>query len=254
MPGFSGQGIVEIAPRLVSGLPGVFRDIGNSSVFEIALTSDIVERAESRTGFRLPNRRLTKSQGGTLHIVGDEFNRPNFAQNVLGTATDVAAAAPVAGYVLPDQLKVGDIVSVPAKNIGTVTVKDSTGSPKTLVKDTNYSIDPLSGEIKILDITTGGAFTQPFKVDYTPGAVSVVGAFKLASAEYYVRLKVVNTDDNNKPGVCDVFRVRFDPTKALALINNDYLDWDLNGTILADLNRLSTSPEGQFFSYTEAGS
>lgn len=252
MPGFSGQGIVEIAPRLTNGRPGIFRDFGNASVFKITQSVDNVERNESRTGSRLPLRRLTRSQGGTIQLVGDEFNKENFALATLGISAAVAAGAAVTDYVLPSPLAVGDIVALGGKNVTAVAIKDSTGSPKTLPFPGGYELDALAGSIKILNITTGGAYVQPFKADFTPGAVNVIGAFKAANAEFFLRLKGINTDNANARGICDVFRVRFNPTKALDLINNDFMDWDLDGAILADLTRSSADPEGQFYSWTEA--
>lgn len=248
MPGFSGQGVVSIAPRLPSGLPGVFRDFGNADVFKLGLTEESVERTESRTGQRLPNRKMTKTRGGTLQLKGDEFNSKNFALAVIGKIIDVVAGDPVSGFVLPTGLVVGDIVAVPAKNISGVTVKDSTGTPKTLTLNTNYTIDALSGEITIIDITTGGPFTQPLKADYTPGAHRAIGAFQDTQQEYFIRLKGINTDTGER-GICDVYRLKLNPTKALDLINSDYLDWDLDCSVLADLTRLTTDPGGQFFGF-----
>lgn len=248
MPGFSGQGVVSIAPRLTSGLPGIFRDFGNADTFELGLTEESVERTESMSGQRLPNRKMTKSRGGTLKLKGDEFNAKNFALAVIGKITDVAAGTAVPGYSLPTGLVVGDTVALPAKNVSAVTVEDSTGTPKTLTLNTNYTLDALSGEIKIIDITTGGPFTQPLKADYTPGAHRAIGAFQDVSQEYFIRLKGVNTDTGDR-GICDVYRVKLNPTKALALINSDFLDWDLDCSVLADLTRLTTDPGGQFFGF-----
>lgn len=93
---------------------------------------------------------------------------------------------------------------------------------------------------------------QPFKADFTPGAYDVVGAFKAPNAEYYVRLDGINTDDANRRGITDVFRVRFSPTQALDLISNDYLDFSFEATMLYDQTRQATDPEGQFFSTTFA--
>lgn len=251
MPGFSGQGKVSIAPRQANGLPGIFRDIGNASVCEGGLSEDTVERSESRSGSRLPFRRMTKGQAGTIKIVGDEFNRDNFALAVRGTKTDVAAAPAVTGFVLPSGVAVGDTLILPAKNVTGVAIKDSTGSPKVLALNTNYSLDPAAGSITILDLTAGGAFVQPLKADFTPGVKKVVGAFTAPNQEYWLRLDGVNTDNGNARSILDVFRVRISPAKALALISNDYLDFEYDGTILADLTRASNDPEGQFFVWTD---
>lgn len=253
MPGFSGQGIVTIAKRQANGLPGAFRDIGNASIFELGLTEETVERNESRTGSRLPYRKLTKGQAGSLKIVFDEHNIANFALVTRGVVTTTTVAGtPVTGYVLPPALVAGDIVIVPAKNITAVAIKDSTPTtPKTL-PPAGYTVDAFSGAITLLDVATGGAYVQPFKADFTPGATTVSGAFKGATNdEYYVRLTGINTDTNSR-GVHDIFRVRIPPAKALALISNDFLDFELDSSVLADLTRLATDPEGQFYSFTPA--
>jgi hypothetical protein len=252
MPGFSGQGYVSIAERLPSGLPGVFRQFGNADVFELGLSEETVERNESQTGQRLPNRKLTKSRGGSLKLKGDEFNAKNFALAVIGKIIDVAADDPVVGYALPAGLVVGDVVALPTKNATAVTVKDSTvAAAKVLTKGTHYKLDDLASDIELLNITTGGPYVQPFKVDYTPGAHRAIGAFQETSKEFFIRLKGVNTDTGEK-GVCDVYRVKISPTKAIALINNDFLDWDLECSLLSDLTRNTTDPGGTFFGFFQA--
>jgi hypothetical protein len=253
MPGFSGQGIVSIAERLPSGLPGIFAEIGNADTFEIGLSEEAVERTESMTGQRLPHRKMTKSRGGTLKIKGDEFNAKNFARAIIGKIIDVAAGTAVTGHALPAGMVVGDIYALPGKNItaSTVTLKDSTGTPKTLTLDTHFSFDPLPAEIKLLDITAGGPYVQPFKADFTPGAHRAIGAFQDVSKEFFVRLKGINTDTGER-GISDCYRVKINPTKALALINADFLDFELDCTILADLTKTTTTPGGQFYGFYTA--
>lgn len=251
MPGFSGQGRVRIAKRLPTGLPGLFRDFGNANVFKISLNEETVERTESMSGSRLPFRKMTKSRGGTLQLVGDEFNRPNFAFTVVGKEVSVAAGSAVTGYPLAHPAAVGDWLRLPAKNVSAVVIKDSSGTPKTL-PEAGYYLDPFAGMIRLIDITTGGAYTQPFLADFTPGAIQTIGAFNDASAEYFIQLDGVNTDNANKRGICEVFRVKISPTKALDLINEEFLDWDLECQILADLDRPADGPEGQFFAFHEA--
>jgi hypothetical protein len=254
MPGFSGQGIVSIAERLPSGLPGIFAEFGNADTFELGLTEESVERTESMSGQRLPYRKMTKSRGGTLKLKGDEFNSKNFARAVIGRIIDVAAGDAVVGHPLPTGMAVGDIYALPAKNVAaaSVTLKDSTaGAAKVLTRDTHYAFDPLSSEIKLLNITAGGAYAQPFKADFTPGAYRAIGAFQDVSKEFFVRLKGINTD-TGEHGITDVYRVKINPTKALALINSDFLDFELDCTVLADLTRSTDAAGGQFFGFFTA--
>ena len=62
----------------------------------------------------------------------------------------------------------------PIRNIkaSTLLVKDSTGTPKTLVSGTNYTLTPRTGRISFFDLTTGGPFTAPIKGNTEFGTVS----------------------------------------------------------------------------------
>ena len=94
----------------------------------------------------------------------------------------------------------GDILVFAKRNLSAVVIKDSTGTPKTLVANTNYKLNAKAGHIELLDITTGGPYVQPFKIDYTPGASTEVGLFTAGSMEYFFRFEGLNTADANEPG------------------------------------------------------
>jgi hypothetical protein len=154
----------------------------------------------------------------------------------------------VTNFNFPTGAVVGDSLILPAKNVSAVTVRDSTGSPKTLPGG-QYELDAFAGSITLNDLTTGGPYVQPFKADYTPGAVNVIGAFKLLATEVYIRMDGVNTDDNSRV-ICDVFRTRLSPSRQMDLINNDFNDFEVAGSVLADLTRSASSAGGQFYSLT----
>jgi hypothetical protein len=250
MPGFSGQGKVLVGARLSTGLPGVMRWLGNASVFRLAQNEDTVERKESYTGNRLPNRRMTRGRGGELTITFDEWSKEGAAWALLGAATAVAGGSAVSNWVAPTGYVAGDTILLPHKNVSSVSVVDSTGSPKTLPAG-QYTLDAFAGSIQLNDITTGGAYVQPFKVSYTPGAVTVIGGFKLLAPEVYVRLDGINTDDNSRV-IVDVFRSRLSPARQVDFIGDDFADFELVGATLADLTRSSSSDGGQFYSITQA--
>jgi hypothetical protein len=250
MPGFSGQGKVRVGTRLVTGLPGPSRWLGNASVFRLAQNEDTVERKESYTGNRLPNRRMTRGRGGELTITFDEYSKESMAWALLGATTALAGAGAVTNWVAPTGFVVGDTIILPDKNVSAVTVTDSTGSPKTLPSG-QYTLDAFAGTIELNDITTGGPYVQPFKVSYTAGAVNVIGGFKLLAPEVYVRLDGINTDDNSRV-IVDVFRARLSPARQVDFISDDFADFELVGATLADLTRSTSSAGGQFYSITQA--
>ncbi|MCW5657448.1 MAG: hypothetical protein KIT60_07075 [Burkholderiaceae bacterium] len=255
MSGFLGQGKVFVGLRLASGLPDISRWIGNASVFKLGMEEDSIERNESYSGNRLPLRRATRTRQGTVQIVFDEFSDDNAALALIGAKTTVAAGSPQTNVALAatvgNPAKVGDTLIIPGHNLSAVTIKDSTGSPKTLTLDTNYSLDAFAGSIDILNLTTGGPFVMPLTADFTPGQRTVVGAFKTVSPEVYVRLNGINTDDGSRV-IVDVFRSRLSPAREFNLIGDDFADFELNGSMLADLTRLQSAAGGQFFSITRA--
>lgn len=249
MPGFSGQGKIRVGTRLSTGLPGPSRWLGNASKFTLGQNEDTVERKESYTGNRLPHRKMTRGRGGELSITFDEWTHEGAAWALLGATTTVAAGAAVSNWVAPTGFVQGDTILLPHKNVSAVTVIDSSGSPKTLPTG-QYTLDAFAGSIELDDITAGGAYVQPFKVSYTPGAVSVIGGFKLLAPEIYVRLDGINTDDNSRV-IVDVFRARLSPARQVDFISDDFADFELQGATLADLTRASNSAGGQFYSITQ---
>lgn len=92
-----------------------------------------------------------------------------------------------------------------------------------------------------------GPFTQPFKMDYTPGAYTKIGAFNQASQDVYLQFIGVNTDDGT-PIAADIFRTRLKPAKEISFITDDYVDFELGGSVLADMTRQASSADGQFYS------
>lgn len=250
MPGFSGQGKVYIGERLPVGNPPLLRWLGNASVFRIGQNEDTVERKESYTGNRLPNRRMTRSRGGEITITFDEFSKENMAWAMLGENTLKAAnAGPVDEQVSTGVIN-GDVWFTRNKNITITEVRDiSVPTPKVLVPATNYNADPFAGSVEFVNTSTGGPYIQPFHVIYSYGSQNVVGAFKLLSPEVYLRMDGVNTDDNSRV-IVDVFRTRLSPARQVDLINDDFNDFELAGSLLADMTRAADSDGGQYYSLT----
>lgn len=247
--GFSGVGYVSIHARTVAGAKGIGRFIGNCPKLSIKQDPKSVERNESMTTSRSPLRRMTQSTSASIELVTDEFNKKNFALAVRGRVDEVAAdAGTTINNVFPTGAAVGDILAVPHRNINTLVVTDSTGSPKTLVLGTHYTVDLFSGHVTLLDITTGGPYVQPFKAAYKQGAVTVVAGLAVPDDEIWLCMNGTNADTGQR-GVLDCYRVRLDPAQVLDFINNDYQDFAINGTVLQDGTKLANAVGGQNFQF-----
>lgn len=81
---------------------------------------------------------------------------------------------------------------------------------------------------------------MPLTVDYTYESQVKVDALTEGASELYMRFEGLNTADENKPVVVEVFRFLTDPLKELALISDAVQQFVLEGSVLAD----TTRPEG----------
>jgi hypothetical protein len=143
---------------------------------------------------------------------------------------------------------VDDTYLLASQNVAALVIKDSTGSPKTLTLGTNYDNNLATGQITMLDITTGGPFVGPLKADYTRAVATTQNKLLSAGAiEYWLRFAGVNTAVSGSPAVMvDLYRVRLSPTKDMGLITDDIAKFALEGSVLADTTKTQAGAFGQF--------
>lgn len=252
---FSGQGKVFIAARDVNGKPGNLRWLGNVPALSVALTVTKLEHKESYSGQRLTDLVLVTEKKAALNMTLEDYDPSNLAL-VLQSSVVTQATAAVTGEILPtvdsddfdNASALQPIRLMTAKQgIGTVVLKDSTVSPKTLVQGTNYRVlSAAGGMIEIYDTNTGGPFVQPLKVDYTPTAVTAFGLFTQPAPEFWLHFEGINTADGNKNVIVDLFKVQTDPAAELGLIQDAIGQFTLTGAVLVDDERDANGPLGQF--------
>ena len=248
---FRGQGKLYIGTRDALGNPQTLRWVGNVPELKLGLSTDNIEHKESYSGQAVTDLKIVKGKSTSLSFTLEDYNKDNLALSVFGTALSVAAGTAITGEKLggtPDDttLAVGDVFIAAKRNGTAIVLKDSTGSPKTLVKDTNYSIEPISMTITLLDVTTGGPFVGPLKIDYTSGISTEIGMFNTPQADLFMRFVGMNGADSGKIVTVDLYRVNLNPTKELSMITDDLAQLQIEGAALLDLLKPSNATLGQF--------
>lgn len=241
---FSGQGRCYIAERDTNGKSKGFRDVGDVSGLNFALATELIEHNEHTSGQRLTDLRLERRKSATMQTIVDEFSKENIALACRSTAGTIASGTVTNETFTGTGVVVGEIYRTAKPVISSVVVKDSAGSPATLTLGTHYEItDAKAGMIKFLNLAS---FTQPFKVDYSNGAVDNVPLFTVGLVERWFRFVGLNSANSDKKVMIDLYRVSFDPLRQFDLISDDITRFELNGSVLYDSTKVGDSELGQF--------
>jgi hypothetical protein len=241
---FSGQGRVYLAQRDTNGNPLALRWVGNVPDLRVTLNTETIEHKESYSGQRLTDLQIIKSKDGEFSCALEDLSTENLELSLYGTTATVTSGS-VTGETLPTGIAANETRLLANQFISSVVIKDSTGTPKTLPAS-QYTVHANQGAITFNDITTGGPYTQPFKVDYAYGSAKRTAMFKSAQPEVWLRFDGINTADGNKPVIIDLYRVAIQPTKDLSLISEDLQKFELSGRVLADLTKPETGTLGRF--------
>ena len=242
---FSGQGKVFLAERdATTGQPGAFRFVGNVPELKISLATEYLEHKESVSGQRLLDFRMLREKKCNLSFVLEDFSVQNLEMGMYGTSS-VLDAETVTDEAFPDDLVAGDFVRLAHPKISTLVIKDSAGTPATLVEDTDYRIASADfGTIEILDVA---GFTQPFTASYSSAAGGKnVTLFSQPAKERWLRFEGLNTADENAPVLIELYRALMDPQKEFSPISDDLLKMDLEGAVMYDATKVSDAVLGQF--------
>ena len=247
-----GQGKLYIGTRDALGNPQTLRWVGNVPELKLGLQVDNIEHKESYSGQSTTDLKIPKSKSTTLNFTLEDFNKENLALALYGTSLSVAAGAAIVDEVLGGTpavtiLAVGQVFVGAKRNAGgTVVLKDSSGTARTLTKDVHYTHEPISNTISLIDVTTGGTLVGPLELSYTPGASTELGMFNTIQPDLFLRFVGMNMADSGKVYACDLYKVSINPTKELSFITDDLAQLQIEGSALLDPTKPSNSALGQF--------
>lgn len=248
-----GRGIVALAELDANGNPKGFRDVGNATEFKVTGTKEEIEHTSSRSSLATIDKRIVLSQGMTCGFTLDEVqNFDNLAAWLIG-ATSTATNAAVAGFAEWQLVADGDITigsyylirssaGVRAFSIDAaadLVIKTTNASPVTLVKDTDYSVDELTGTFKILASSAiNTAITNGEGLDVTlssngaaPATVDKVNALSLQSLTVAVRFVLENAADDGHKTEIVLPKVLLSSSGDLNLIGRDFATMQFEGSV-----------------------
>lgn len=246
---FSGVGIVALFTRNPDGSAGAGFDLGEAPGFKTTQAAPVVEMNTSRDVSRGTAFRMAQSKAAGVEIRLKTLDDFSLSLLTSGVWADVAAGSAEPGFVAPAGLVAGNIIKLPHQNVSLVSVVDSTGSPKTL-PPAQYEVDAVGGTVKLLNITAGAPYAQPFKVAYTPGAVKVLGGLKAPEKDYIVQLNGTNAY-NGERGIFQGYNFRLGAEGDADWISEEFGEYLLRGSLLLDATRTANSAGGQFYSWTK---
>lgn len=128
---------------------------------------------------------------------------------------------------------------------GKVFITGVTGTMSTVLNNKDHTIVALTATTITIATSTltfvytsgGNALSYgpiPLEVDYSYAAQNQVDALTQGSSERYMRFEGLNTADDLKPVVIEVFKFQTDPLAELALINEGITGFELEGSVLSD--------------------
>lgn len=249
----AGRGRASVA-KLVNGVPGNFVGLSNIKSFSFGLTVELGEHYESESSQSLLDASWTKKKSGKVEAEMEDINVFNAGLLFSASTTAVAASTATSEVISTALPAVGDILVMKRGLVSAVVLKDSTGSPKTLLAGTNYALRDggMFGSVDILDVTTGGPFVAPIKADYSYGAQSRSTLLTTDAQEYVLRFEGVSKATNQR-ALYEFWRAKFSPADKLDLVSDDVAAPKVTISLLADTNKQIDGEFGQFGRMTLLG-
>ena len=232
--------------EIVNGFPGAGFWLGDCSSIEYSATPETEKFKENHSGTRGTGYTQYNGTEAQLTITLHNANTKQLTL-LLGGDTQAQDPAAVVDELLIATPVVGQMLLLGGLDVSAVVIKDSTPTtPKTLTAGVNYTINPKTGTLKIIDLTAGGPFVGPLTKSYTPGAVTYVKMLTNTQRRWWARFNGLNTAQSlNDVWVGDWYQFETLPS-SLQLINESRGEAVLTGTIYSDTTKPADGAWGQF--------
>lgn len=231
------SGIVALAKvNPLTGVPKTgFYDVGEVDALEFGFNSSRIEKYSKRDCNNGLIASLETQIDTNFSITMAEPTKKNLEAMLRGTAPTVASAT-VTDEPLHEGVTVvnGEFLYTKRPFSSLTNVKDSAGSPATLVLNTDYEVaDAKTGKIKILNV---GSYTQPFKATYVSAVYEPVPFLNAAAEFWWLAFSGVNCATLEKVKI-DLYKVQFNPVAQFAVLADQFNAFQLAGKLFSDATK-----------------
>lgn len=196
------------------------------SEMKMGLNVTTKDLKESCSGLRATIASFVTDTEATLNLAMFQFSIDVMADALYGINATVASGT-VTDEVI-GTVTAGSTAFTKRPGVSALVVKDSTGTPATLVEGTNYTINASFGRIDFINVT---GFVMPLKASYSYAASSNL---KMLTENSIVRSVVYEGTSQVDGTIMRVSlpRVKFSPTKDFNFISEDEASLTLEGKLL----------------------
>ncbi len=238
---YSGQGRVTYAERDSLGRPtGGFIFLGDCSKLETKATVEAKKHMEHQTGKNAVDARFETAQDVEIQATFDEIKKENLNLYLYGNSQELVTATVTAEAIVAALGKEVPLSRMPQS----FTSLTDVGATTTYVEGTDYSVG-LTGMLAF-PTTSAIADGEDLEANYEARAERLTTAFTALNEDIYLRFDGLNRGSDNKPVVIEMYKARFNPAEMLAMINDDFATYDINGQALYDVCNADDSLYGGF--------
>lgn len=263
-----GRGILQMAELDANGRPKGFRDLGNVPELTATVESETLDHYSSRQGLKTKDKTIILQTTSSLSFVLEDINFENLAAFFSGTTADYTNPA-IAGvtdaqFVEDGDLEVNRIYALRSGSlpifgitaVNNISVESTNATPVALVKDTDYTVDAVSGQIFVNDtVTTQAIITAGDGLQVTltaDAAATTVDQLKiLASTELNVALRfILEEADSGESIIYDYHKCTVSANGDYVLISDDWSTLPLTASV--EENAAYTNVADVYYPTTQA--
>ncbi|HAT8009588.1 TPA: hypothetical protein ACHWKL_003593 [Providencia stuartii] len=234
---FYGQGKVSLAVRQ-PGKPLNLRWVGDVDQLTVSFASRSQMKQQAQQGIIHNAQKYVTHQSCQVSANFYTFSPENIALAVFGRTLTTKARA--TKEVLPMGLVAGGRYALQQVNLWDVVIPS-------LVEGVDYYIDVNFGTLEILKTP----LVQPITVHYKYAGGDTVPFLTNKPLELMLRYEAINLAEEMSSVLVELYRLQFDVTDALELINNatTLSSFELNADVLLDTTRPANDLFGQYGRY-----